>query len=141
MAITCKCSARVCTSYPCPLVWISNSMSMLDYPYRSYFQWLNVLFESVYVGGSSWICMGCICCFFLSPQKIHLAPCLIAKVCIIAWKSPRFYSGVVAGAREALICGVPSLSISLNWWIDDFFVMWGLIALFFLLLINNSLVL
>ncbi|XP_007024517.2 PREDICTED: 5'-nucleotidase SurE isoform X1 [Theobroma cacao] len=26
-----------------------------------------------------------------------------------------FYSGVVAGAREALICGVPSLSISLNW--------------------------
>ena len=26
-----------------------------------------------------------------------------------------FYSGVVAGAREALLCGVPSLSISLNW--------------------------
>ncbi|KAJ4874992.1 Survival protein SurE-like phosphatase/nucleotidase [Raphanus sativus] len=26
-----------------------------------------------------------------------------------------FYSGAVAGAREALICGVPSLSISLNW--------------------------
>ncbi|KAJ6389550.1 hypothetical protein OIU77_027803 [Salix suchowensis] len=26
-----------------------------------------------------------------------------------------FYSGVVAGAIEALICGVPSLSISLNW--------------------------
>ncbi|XP_044487053.1 5'-nucleotidase SurE-like [Mangifera indica] len=26
-----------------------------------------------------------------------------------------FYSGVVAGAREASICGVPSLSISLNW--------------------------
>ncbi|XWS12085.1 hypothetical protein CRYUN_Cryun37aG0059900 [Craigia yunnanensis] len=26
-----------------------------------------------------------------------------------------FHSGVVAGAREALICGVPSLSISLNW--------------------------
>ncbi|XP_021295150.1 uncharacterized protein LOC110424785 [Herrania umbratica] len=26
-----------------------------------------------------------------------------------------FYSGVVAGAREALICGVPSLSISMNW--------------------------
>lgn len=26
-----------------------------------------------------------------------------------------FYSGTVAGAREALICGVPSLSISLNW--------------------------
>ncbi|GMI93708.1 hypothetical protein like AT1G72880 [Hibiscus trionum] len=26
-----------------------------------------------------------------------------------------FYSSVVAGAREALICGVPSLSISLNW--------------------------
>ncbi|XVF86826.1 hypothetical protein PTKIN_Ptkin18bG0073700 [Pterospermum kingtungense] len=26
-----------------------------------------------------------------------------------------FYSGVVAGAREALICGVPSLSLSLNW--------------------------
>ncbi|TYJ13622.1 hypothetical protein E1A91_A10G063600v1 [Gossypium mustelinum] len=26
-----------------------------------------------------------------------------------------FYSGVVAGAREALISGVPSLSISLNW--------------------------
>lgn len=27
----------------------------------------------------------------------------------------RFYSGVVAGAREALINGVPSISISLNW--------------------------
>ncbi|XP_059431919.1 uncharacterized protein LOC132165395 [Corylus avellana] len=26
-----------------------------------------------------------------------------------------FYSGAVAGAREALICGVPSLCISLNW--------------------------
>ncbi|XP_022980648.1 uncharacterized protein LOC111479950 [Cucurbita maxima] len=26
-----------------------------------------------------------------------------------------FYSGLVAGAREALICGVPSISISLNW--------------------------
>ncbi|CAJ1955456.1 unnamed protein product [Sphenostylis stenocarpa] len=26
-----------------------------------------------------------------------------------------FYSGVVAGAREALLCGVPALSISLNW--------------------------
>uniref|UniRef100_A0A2P2M4L6 Acid phosphatase survival protein SurE n=1 Tax=Rhizophora mucronata TaxID=61149 RepID=A0A2P2M4L6_RHIMU len=26
-----------------------------------------------------------------------------------------FYSGVVAGAREALICGVQSISISLNW--------------------------
>ncbi|CAK9324705.1 unnamed protein product [Citrullus colocynthis] len=26
-----------------------------------------------------------------------------------------FYSGVIAGAREALICGVPSISISLNW--------------------------
>ncbi|KAL5728739.1 5'-nucleotidase [Ranunculus cassubicifolius] len=26
-----------------------------------------------------------------------------------------FYSGTVAGAREALICGVPSISISLNW--------------------------
>ncbi|KAK8524804.1 hypothetical protein V6N13_015808 [Hibiscus sabdariffa] len=26
-----------------------------------------------------------------------------------------FYTSVVAGAREALICGVPSLSISLNW--------------------------
>nr|KJB70216.1 hypothetical protein B456_011G064000 [Gossypium raimondii] len=26
-----------------------------------------------------------------------------------------FYSGVVAGAREALVSGVPSLSISLNW--------------------------
>ncbi|MGV7959460.1 5'/3'-nucleotidase SurE, partial [Mycobacterium kansasii] len=26
-----------------------------------------------------------------------------------------FYSGAVAGAREALICGVRSLSISLNW--------------------------
>lgn len=26
-----------------------------------------------------------------------------------------FYSGVVAGAREALLCGIPSLSISLNW--------------------------
>uniref|UniRef100_A0A7N0RIM9 Survival protein SurE-like phosphatase/nucleotidase domain-containing protein n=1 Tax=Kalanchoe fedtschenkoi TaxID=63787 RepID=A0A7N0RIM9_KALFE len=25
------------------------------------------------------------------------------------------YSGVVAGAREALLCGVPSISISLNW--------------------------
>ncbi|XP_062148093.1 uncharacterized protein LOC133857017 [Alnus glutinosa] len=26
-----------------------------------------------------------------------------------------FYSGAVAGAREAMICGVPSLCISLNW--------------------------
>ncbi|KAJ0971345.1 hypothetical protein J5N97_019304 [Dioscorea zingiberensis] len=26
-----------------------------------------------------------------------------------------FYSGAIAGAREALMCGVPSLSISLNW--------------------------
>ncbi|CAH9075120.1 unnamed protein product [Cuscuta epithymum] len=26
-----------------------------------------------------------------------------------------FYSGVVAGAREALFNGVPSISISLNW--------------------------
>ncbi|TKY48280.1 5'-nucleotidase SurE [Spatholobus suberectus] len=30
-----------------------------------------------------------------------------------------FYSGVVAGAREALLCGVPSLSISLNWKKDE----------------------
>ncbi|XP_048234511.1 5'-nucleotidase SurE [Ricinus communis] len=30
-----------------------------------------------------------------------------------------FYSGVVAGAREALICGIPSLSISLNWKKDE----------------------
>ncbi|KAF5466429.1 hypothetical protein F2P56_016355 [Juglans regia] len=30
-----------------------------------------------------------------------------------------FYSGVVAGAREAMICGVPSLSISLNWKKDE----------------------
>ncbi|KAE9585925.1 hypothetical protein Lal_00009840 [Lupinus albus] len=30
-----------------------------------------------------------------------------------------FYSGVVAGAREALLCGVPSLSISLNWRKDE----------------------
>ncbi|XWS18860.1 hypothetical protein CRYUN_Cryun32bG0081300 [Craigia yunnanensis] len=30
-----------------------------------------------------------------------------------------FHSGVVAGAREALICGVPSLSISLNWKRED----------------------
>ncbi|XP_059640810.1 uncharacterized protein LOC132282975 [Cornus florida] len=30
-----------------------------------------------------------------------------------------FYSGVVAGAREALICGVPSISISLNWKKDE----------------------
>ncbi|WCJ39496.1 Survival protein SurE-like phosphatase/nucleotidase [Euphorbia peplus] len=30
-----------------------------------------------------------------------------------------FYSGVVAGAREALISGVPSLSISLNWKKDE----------------------
>lgn len=29
----------------------------------------------------------------------------------------RFYSGAVAGAREALICGVPSLCISFNWWL------------------------
>jgi broad specificity polyphosphatase/5'/3'-nucleotidase SurE len=32
-----------------------------------------------------------------------------------ALKYSRFYSGVVAGAREALLCGVPSLSISLDW--------------------------
>lgn len=38
-------------------------------------------------------------------------------------KSTRFYSGVVAGAREALICGVPSLSISLNWWVVVLFHM------------------
>ncbi|QCE02245.1 5'-nucleotidase [Vigna unguiculata] len=31
----------------------------------------------------------------------------------------KFYSGVVAGAREALLCGVPSLSISLNWKKDE----------------------
>ncbi|XP_058068860.1 uncharacterized protein LOC131218193 [Magnolia sinica] len=30
-----------------------------------------------------------------------------------------FYSGAVAGAREALICGVPSISISLNWKNDE----------------------
>ena len=30
----------------------------------------------------------------------------------------RFYLGVVAGASEALICGVPSLSISLKLWLD-----------------------
>ncbi|KAF3783127.1 5'-nucleotidase [Nymphaea thermarum] len=30
-----------------------------------------------------------------------------------------FYSGAVAGAREALLCGVPSLSISLNWNKDE----------------------
>lgn len=30
-----------------------------------------------------------------------------------------FYSGVVAGAREALLCGVPALSISLNWKKDE----------------------
>ncbi|KAK7271982.1 hypothetical protein RJT34_28296 [Clitoria ternatea] len=30
-----------------------------------------------------------------------------------------FHSGVVAGAREALLCGVPSLSISLNWKKDE----------------------
>ncbi|KAK1265633.1 hypothetical protein QJS04_geneDACA017878 [Acorus gramineus] len=30
-----------------------------------------------------------------------------------------FYSGVVAGAREALVNGVPSLSISLNWKKDE----------------------
>ncbi|XP_056176615.1 uncharacterized protein LOC115666430 [Syzygium oleosum] len=30
-----------------------------------------------------------------------------------------FYSGVIAGAREALICGIPSLSISLNWKKDE----------------------
>ncbi|KAF5745522.1 acid phosphatase survival protein SurE [Tripterygium wilfordii] len=30
-----------------------------------------------------------------------------------------FYSGVVAGAREALMCNVPSLSISLNWKKDE----------------------
>ncbi|KAE9588109.1 hypothetical protein Lal_00002874 [Lupinus albus] len=31
----------------------------------------------------------------------------------------KFYSGVVAGAREALLWGVPSLSISLNWKKDE----------------------
>ncbi|XP_019194566.1 PREDICTED: uncharacterized protein LOC109188372 isoform X2 [Ipomoea nil] len=30
-----------------------------------------------------------------------------------------FYSGVVAGAREALLCGIPSISISLNWKKDE----------------------
>lgn len=36
-------------------------------------------------------------------------------------KNARFYSGVVAGAREALIGGVPSISISLNWLVDVLF--------------------
>ncbi|KAF4398173.1 hypothetical protein G4B88_019894 [Cannabis sativa] len=31
----------------------------------------------------------------------------------------KFYSGVVAGAREAMICGVPSLSVSLHWKKDE----------------------
>ncbi|KAL3622518.1 hypothetical protein CASFOL_033929 [Castilleja foliolosa] len=35
--------------------------------------------------------------------------------CTYEGNDPRFYSGVVAGAREALINGVPSISISLNW--------------------------
>nr|DAD44390.1 TPA_asm: hypothetical protein HUJ06_002620 [Nelumbo nucifera] len=30
-----------------------------------------------------------------------------------------YYSGAVAGAREALLCGIPSLSISLNWKKDE----------------------
>ncbi|CAL5378422.1 unnamed protein product [Camellia sinensis] len=30
-----------------------------------------------------------------------------------------FYSGVVAGARESLMSGVPSMSISLNWKKDE----------------------
>ncbi|KAK7402254.1 hypothetical protein VNO78_14373 [Psophocarpus tetragonolobus] len=30
-----------------------------------------------------------------------------------------FYSGVVAGAREALLCGLPAVSISLNWKKDE----------------------
>lgn len=30
-----------------------------------------------------------------------------------------FYSGVVAGAREALICDIPSMAISLNWKKDE----------------------
>lgn len=37
-------------------------------------------------------------------------------------KFTRFYSGVVAGAREALLCGVPSLSISLNWYADYYYL-------------------
>ncbi|KAL0801693.1 hypothetical protein Bca101_056869 [Brassica carinata] len=34
---------------------------------------------------------------------------------LLMTESFRFYSGAVAGAREALVSGVPSLSISLNW--------------------------
>lgn len=33
----------------------------------------------------------------------------------------RFYSGVVAGAREALFNSVPSISISLDWYLPFFF--------------------
>ena len=28
----------------------------------------------------------------------------------------RFYSGTVAGAREAFICGVPAMALSFNWY-------------------------
>ena len=43
------------------------------------------------------------------------SPYLNRQVFLMTETLIRFYSGVVAGAREALICGVPSLSISLNW--------------------------
>lgn len=33
----------------------------------------------------------------------------------------RFYSGVVAGAREALFNSVPSISISLDWYLSFYF--------------------
>jgi len=57
----------------------------------------------------------------LPGDKIHQ---LLAKLI-------RFYSGVVAGAREALICGVPSLSISLNWLVEVFpFFLFALLLVF-----------
>lgn len=49
----------------------------------------------------------------------------------------RFYSGVVAGAREALFNGVPSISISLDWYLLFSFVQVRFRSIFLFLL--NSL--
>ena len=55
----------------------------------------------------------CRCFFFV----FLYIPCLSMELCVFLMgeSSFRFYSGAVAGAREALVSGVPSLSISLHW--------------------------
>ena len=55
----------------------------------------------------------CFCLLYITGYS--LSPHLISAMCFLMRESSRFYSGAVAAAREALISGVPSLSISLNW--------------------------